>query len=162
NRGLLSLGVVGFGKLGLLHAALANALADSRLAAVADSQSQLLSVLKSQMPTLLTFRTHTEMLQGVKLDGVLIATPTHAHIPVAIDCVRAGIPTFIEKPLGISAAQTEPLLREVASTGVPTMVGFMIRFHETFRKAREIIQANVLGRLQNLRATMYISQIMKS
>jgi predicted dehydrogenase len=41
------------------------------------------------------------------------------------------------------------------------MVGYMTRFLETFRKAKEIVDSGVLGRLQMLRSTMYIGQLFR-
>jgi predicted dehydrogenase len=41
------------------------------------------------------------------------------------------------------------------------MVGYMTRFLETFRKAKELVDMGVLGRLQMLRSNMYIAQLFK-
>ncbi|RAD51096.1 gfo/Idh/MocA family oxidoreductase, partial [Burkholderia multivorans] len=44
------------------------------------------------------------------LDAVLVLTPDHAHAPVAIACLEAGIPTFCEKPLATTIEDADAIL----------------------------------------------------
>lgn len=158
---VLQLGVIGFGKLGLLHAAIVNVLPGCRLAAVVDNSSKLLSIFQDWKPDVRCFSTHNEMLENMKLDGVIIATPTHLHVPIARDCIRKGIPIFIEKPLAIDSAQARELMEALPRDApLPTMVGYMNRFNDMYQKAHSVLKSGVLGRCQTFRATMYISQLM--
>jgi predicted dehydrogenase len=153
--------VIGLGKLGLLHAGLANGLPGSRLVAVADPSSTALAAVGAHRPDVRTYSNHRELLAAGELDAVVIATPTGLHVPVAIDCVRAGIPVFIEKPLSISATQARPLLDALAVQPVVNMVGYMGRYAETFEKAKAIVSSGALGKLQMLRCSMYVAQLFK-
>lgn len=155
------LAVVGFGKLGLLHAALANGLPGCSLVAVADRASTMLSMLQTQMPNVAVYDDHRSLLEGSKVDGVLIATPTHLHVPIALDFIEAKIPVFIEKPLALTSQQSRPLLEALARKPVPNMVGYMSRQTDTFRKAKAILNSHALGQIQLLSSTMYISQLLK-
>ncbi len=46
-----------------------------------------------------------ELLARDDIDGVVIATPDHWHVPVANAAARAGKDCYVEKPLGISIEQ---------------------------------------------------------
>src|SRR5688572_26097270 len=131
--------VIGLGKLGLLHAGLANGLPGSRLVAVADPSSTALAAVSAHRPDIRTHSNHHDLLAAGEIDAVAIATPTGLHVPIAIDCVRAGLPIFIEKPLSTSAEQARPLLDALAQRPVVNMVGYMGRYAETFAKAKEIV-----------------------
>lgn len=159
----LELGVIGFGKLGLLQAALANSLPGCRLAALADNSSKILSIFQELKPSVRCFSDYQEMLRSVKLDAVIVATPTHLHVPIARDCVAAGLPIFVEKPLCTDSAEGSQLLDDLEKQGGLTHgVGYMNRFSDTFRFAHETIQSGVLGQLRHFRGTMYISQLMRA
>ena len=58
----LRIAVVGFGKLGLLHAALANAVPSAKLAAVVDSTPMMLDALKAYMPDVRVYGDYRALL----------------------------------------------------------------------------------------------------
>ena len=157
----LRIAVIGFGKLGLLHAALANAVPGARLAAVVDSTPMMLDALKAYVPDVRTHSDYRALLREGGIDAALIATPTQLHVPIAVDCVSAGVPIFIEKPLSISSAQARPLIDALRTRPVVNMVGYMGRYIDTFAKAREIVASGALGKLQMFRSSMYIGQLFK-
>jgi predicted dehydrogenase len=158
----LNVGVIGFGKLGLLHAAILNGLPGVRLAAVADQSSQVLKFLKSKMPDLKVYDDHHRMLREESLGAAAIATPTGSHAQIALDCVNAGLPFMVEKPLCARASQALPLVEALKARPVVNLVGYMTRHQEGFVQARRIIASGALGRLQKFQATMYIGQLFKT
>lgn len=157
----LRVAVIGFGKLGLLHAALANAVPGARLAAVVDSTPMMLDALKAYMPDVRTYSDYRILLRDGGIDAALIATPTQLHVPIAVDCVSAGVAIFIEKPLSVSSAQARPLIEALRVRPVVNMVGYMGRYVDTFAKAKEIVASGALGKLQMFRSSMYIGQLFK-
>ena len=156
---MLRVAVIGFGKLGLLHAGLVNSLPGSKLEAVVDNDSRTLSVLKTRMHSVRCYKDHRKLLDDGDVDAAVIATPTGFHIDVAVDCVNAGIPIFIEKPLANTAAQARPLIDALKRNPVANMCGYMGRYAGTFAKAKEIMESGALGKLQMLRSSMYIGQL---
>lgn len=140
---------------------MANGLASASLVAAADTSEALLNGFKQNKPDLATYDDHRAMLDDQALDAVFIASPTHLHVPMAMECVERGIPFFVEKPLGISAKQVEPLVDALKHKPVTNMVGYMGRQIDTFRKAKELISAGLLGQMHHLRASMYVAQLFK-
>jgi predicted dehydrogenase len=155
----LRVGVVGLGKMGLLHAAIFNSLPDCRLVAAAVPSALPRRALAEFTPELRAFETADEMLRAERLDAVVITTPVADHVPVALACVAAGVPFFVEKPLAVSAAQAEPLVAALAARPVPHMVAFMTRYVDAFDKARELLATGALGRLQRITGTIYVAQL---
>lgn len=155
----LRLAVVGFGKLGLLHSAIAHALPGCQLVAVSDPQASLLQALKTERPDLNIFTDHRELISQCPIDGVFIATPTHLHCCIAKDFVDAGIAIFVEKPLSTSPEESAQLLESLEEKKVIHRVGYMSRFCETFEAAAAIILGGGLGTLKNFRSNMYVDQL---
>jgi predicted dehydrogenase len=158
----LNVAVVGFGKLGLLHAGLVNGLPGSRLAAVVESSDTVRQVLGALMPGVAMHPDHQSLIRGGGIDAAFIATPTEMHVPIATDLVDSGIPVFIEKPLSPDAGQARPLLEALRKRGLPNMVGYMGRMSDTFLKARDLVASGALGRLQMLRSSMYVAQLFRT
>jgi len=159
NASPLRIAVVGFGKLGLLHAGIANGLPGSKLVAVCDNSSTTMNVLKSQMQGVETYSDYKTMIAKGGIDAVFIATPTGSHAPIAVDFVNAGIAVFIEKPLAPNTEQALPLMEALERTPVTNMVGYMGRYIDTFAKAKALIDSGALGGLQMLRTSMYVAQL---
>jgi predicted dehydrogenase len=157
----LQVGVIGFGKMGLLHASIANGLLGSQLAAAADPTAGLLESLKRLKPELAIYDDYERMLAEQKLDAVFIASPTHLHTPMSLACVSAGVPFLVEKPLAPRVADAAPLLEALQKTPVTNAVGYMARHIDTFAKAKDVVHAGVLGKLVHLQATMYVSQLFR-
>ena len=59
-----------------------------------------------------TYGDFRELLARTDIDAVLIATPDHWHVPVAIAAARAGKDMYVEKPMGLSLAEDQ-MLRKV-------------------------------------------------
>jgi len=155
----LRVGVIGFGKMGLLHASIASGLGVSSLAAVADPTTGVLDPLRRLKPVISVYEDYERMLANESLDAVFITSPTHLHASTALACVSAGLPFLVEKPLSARASDCEPLVAAVARTRLTNAVGYMARHADTFRKAKQIVDSGVLGRLVHLQATMYVSQL---
>ena len=153
--------VVGFGKLGLLHAGLLNGLPSSRLTAVVEQSLLIQRIIHQHFPAVRVFDDVPQLIDSGEIDLAVIATPTGSHVELATLLVDADIPVFIEKPLSLSARQAEPLQRALGQRWVPNMVGYMGRYIETFRHAKRLLEANVLGPIRLVRSSMYIEQLLR-
>ena len=157
----IRVGVVGLGKMGLLHAAILNSLPESRIVAVAESSALPREALARFNPAIKMYPRVEAMLEDCELDAVVIATPVADHVPSATSCIRSRKPFLIEKPLAVSAAQASDLVRAVQADPLPNMVGFMMRFVDSFEKGKEIVASGCLGRLQRASGTIYVSQLFR-
>jgi predicted dehydrogenase len=89
-----------------------------------------------------------------KPDIAFICNPSNLHVPIALDCIRAGCDVFIEKPLSNSLDGTGELVRVADERKCVVMVGYQLRFHPCLRKLAEIVHSGTLGNLLSVRATI--------
>ncbi|HXW90822.1 MAG TPA: Gfo/Idh/MocA family oxidoreductase [Terriglobales bacterium] len=89
-----------------------------------------------------------------KPEIAVICNPSSMHVPVALQCARAGCDLFIEKPLSSSLEGLPELLSTVESQRRIAMVGYQFRFHPCFQRLQEILQQGDLGNLLAVRATI--------
>ena len=153
--------VVGIGKMGLLHAGIMNGLEGVELCAISDSSKFLTGFVKT-MKGLPVYADFKRMLDEEKPDIAVLTTPVFLHVPMAMECVKREIPFFLEKPLCLHAKDAADLVRKVDEQNLPTMVGYMMRYVETFSRAKEMIDSCILGDIINFTATIYVSQLFKT
>lgn len=63
-----------------------------------------------------------------RLDAAFVHAATHAHVPIALELIAAGIPTFVDKPLAYSAEEAQRVVTAARAAEVSLMVGFNRRF----------------------------------
>jgi myo-inositol 2-dehydrogenase / D-chiro-inositol 1-dehydrogenase len=85
-----------------------------------------------------------------KPDGIVIAAPTSVHAELILRAVRAGIPTFCEKPLAESLASSVSVVDEVERHDVPVQIGFQRRFDAGYRAAKRALLAGDIGELRRM------------
>jgi predicted dehydrogenase len=96
---------------------------------------------------------YREMLAKDSLDAVLVLTQPAATYGVAKDCLAAGIPTLMEKPPGMSTAETRDLLATARASGANAMVAVNRRFNPLLTQARQMVEQN--GRIAVIVAEFY-------
>jgi len=81
-----------------------------------------------------------------EVDAAFVCTPPFARGPVELFAARAGVPLFLEKPIGLSAAQCLSALAVFRETGVITSVGYMNRYRASVRRAKSLLgNETILG-----------------
>ena len=88
-----------------------------------------------------------EELLAAGVDGVVIATPSALHAEQAVAVLELGLPVFVQKPLGRSAAEVEAVVDAARRADVPLGVDLSYRFVEAFRAARELVRSGELGEI---------------
>jgi len=78
----LRVGVVGMGKMGLIHAGIFNTLDGSKLVAICDSNSTLLHLVGQIVPRVNIHTDFSDMITKNELNLVVIATPVYLHKPM--------------------------------------------------------------------------------
>jgi predicted dehydrogenase len=93
-----------------------------------------------------TVVSHHDMLDWSHLDAAFVCTPPFARGGAEVDAIRAGVPLFLEKPLGVTGNDALPLLDALANRDVINAVGYMNRYRRSVDAARLIATAEgVLG-----------------
>lgn len=77
-----------------------------------------------------------------------IVTPADTHWTVAGDCLSAGLPCFVEKPLARTLAEGRALHELARGAGRLVQVGHIFRFHPVTMALHAVLRDGVLGRVR--------------
>lgn len=152
-------GIIGFGKMGLLHGALINGSKKGQVVAICDKSWVMRFGIKKVYPRVKTFKDVEKMMNSVELDTIIIATPTFNHAISAKMGLEKNCNLFIEKPLSSSYESACEVLELAKEKGVKVQVGFCNHFVPTLKKAKELIDIGKIGQPQNAKAVAYIADV---
>ncbi|MDW5325449.1 Gfo/Idh/MocA family oxidoreductase [Plantactinospora sp. KLBMP9567] len=93
------------------------------------------------------FTDHREMLGAVRPDVVVICTPPHTHLPIALDAIRAGADLLLEKPPVLSLAEHRTLAGALAEAGRVAQIGFQALGSTALRELTSAVADGRLGRV---------------
>jgi scyllo-inositol 2-dehydrogenase (NADP+) len=157
---MINLAVVGLGKMGLSHLAMARAHPQVNLAAVCDSSGYVLDVL-GKYTGVKTFTSMTDMLASTQLDAVLIATPSHLHADMVRTALDHGLHVFCEKPFCVDVAAGTELADLATTKGLVTQVGYHNRHVASFREVKNLLDAGAIGTVSHALAESYGPVVLK-
>lgn len=148
--------------MGILHAAMSSSLEGNRVAAISDKDSFLLKLAKKVLPTLNLYSDYRDMLRREDLDALFICTPVQTHYPISHDVLTnfKDINLFVEKPLASNYEEAAKMVEDSRKTSVITMVGYQKRFEGVFQKAKELLEADILGEVGYFRAHFFGSSVL--
>jgi predicted dehydrogenase len=148
----LRVGVLGAGPIAqAAHLEAINKATNCGLHALCDRAGDLLDAMAAVHRPARTFTDYAEMLADPRLDAVVVAIADQFHVAAAGQALAAGKHVLVEKPLGVSVAEAEPLRARVSETGLVLQVGNMRRFDAGIAFAREFVRAE-LGSVIGLKA----------
>jgi len=81
-------------------------------------------------------------------EGVLVATPNHAHGLVARQALERGRSVLVEKPLAISSTEANELCRVAERNGAFISVGFVTRFYPVVTLLKRLLDERFFGRVE--------------
>lgn len=139
-------GIIGAGVIGPTHARAISSLPAARLVAVADCVPERAERLAETFH-LSAYTDIQQMLQQEALDVVTICTPSGMHGEHASLAMRAGCHVIVEKPMEITLARMDEMLRVQRETGRKMAVISQHRFDAASQRVRALIEEQALGRL---------------
>ena len=112
----IRLGIIGAGgrMKGLLDAA--DKVGPYQIVAVSDVYAPHCDVIKARSNDLATTHVDYRDVLAKDVDAVIIATPDHWHVPIAVDAIKAGKDVYLEKPVTHTLEEGNTLLRAVRSS----------------------------------------------
>ena len=147
----LRIGVIGAGHRmkGLLDCA--DKVAPYQIVAVSDVYGPNRDAVKERSNGLATTHLDYREVLAADVDAVIIASPDHWHVRMAVDALAAGKDVYLEKPVTHTLEEGATLTLAVRSSKQILQCGMQQRSWTHFRDAVDLIQAGSLGRVVQVR-----------
>lgn len=98
-------------------------------------------------------RTYEDVLQDASIDVIHLATPNRLHFEQAQAALRSGHHVLCEKPLAMTARESEQLVQLAAETGKQAGVAYNVRFYPLCHEAAARVQSGSIGDLLHVRGS---------
>lgn len=151
----LRVGIIGLGRSGWnIHA---DAIADHEgfeVAAVADPVAERRQEAEERFGC----AAHVEPEGVIGTDGldvVVVATPSHTHVPLTVAALQAGSHVVVEKPMAASVAEMDELIAAADRAGRVLTCYLPRRLDVDFDFVRDVLASGLLGKLVLLRRTVH-------
>ena len=99
-----------------------------------------------------TFTDYRRLLEKKGLNAVVIASPDHQHKPMLMAALEAGLDTYLEKPLSMSLADSEEMVRTRWRTNRVVQIGMQRRSMNFIRQAKKLVDDGTLGKISMVKA----------
>jgi predicted dehydrogenase len=96
------------------------------------------------------FEDFRELLDNKDIRAVTIAVPDHWHVLIAIDALRKGKDVYCEKPLTLTIAEGQALVKAAKKSDRIFQVGSQQRSDKRFRLACELVRNGRLGKIKTV------------
>jgi len=137
--------VAGAGQIGKRHIGEIQNSKDGLLTAIVDPAPAATTLARTAGVPL--YASLGELFAKNRPDGVVLATPNQLHLDQALECIAAGLPTLVEKPVAHTLAGGIKLCEAAEAANVPILVGHHRRHSSIMAKAVEIIEKETLGKI---------------
>lgn len=142
----LTLGLIGAGRIGRLHAGhLAARIPEARLAVVADVNVEAAQACARQWEVSAAVEAYEAVLDRRDVEAVVICSATDTHAEIIEAAAAAGKHIFCEKPIDYDLGRIDRALAAVDEAGVIFQVGFNRRFDANYRRVREAVEQGEIG-----------------
>ena len=141
----LRIAVAGAGAIGMAHIAVIQQSAHCVLSAIVDPSPSAAAVAAAQgVPLYISL---DELLAQDKPDGIILATPNTLHVTQALQCMAAGVPLLLEKPIATTVQEAQDLVEHVETMGAPVLIGHHRAHSAIMAQAKQVVDSGRLGTL---------------
>ena len=144
----MNVGIVGCGLIGHKRA---ESLLPGYLRAVADISKERAEHLAKKYPGVTPYTDWEDMICRDDLSIIIVSTTNNWLAPITLAAVNAGKHVLVEKPAARHFSEVDPIIEAAKKQKVWVMVGYNLRCHPSFQKAREIINGGSLGNIMYIR-----------
>ncbi len=150
---VVTVGLIGAGRIGKVHARSIAANTNSRLVAVADAVTEAAQALASEIGA--SPMSVDDVLADSAIDAVLIASSTNTHADLIEASIGAGKAVLCEKPIDLDLKRALACSASVRKSGRPVMMGFNRRFDPNFAGLKAAFDAGEIGKGELLTLSSY-------
>ncbi len=147
------LAIIGTGGMANHHAKMFTQVKGCRMVAACDIDAARARTFAETHGIHHSFDDCAKMLQEVEIDAVSVVTPDAAHMPVTLQCLRAGKHVLCEKPLALNARDAAKMTTAARKAGVVNMVNFSYREWPCIQSAALAVRRGDIGEVRHVEAS---------
>ena len=114
---------------------------------VVDRDPGRLGQVRGRFPEIQVAQEAEPALADVRVDGVVIATPTSTHYRFAKAALERGKHVLVEKPIATAVREGAELCALAAASGRVLMIGHVFLFNPGIQRVKQYLDAGELGRI---------------
>lgn len=147
---------LGVGGRGQYLLSCANKVGGAEIVAVCDVYGPRRAEAREKLsPEAREYEDYRQVLDRKDIDAVVIGSPDHWHVPMAVDAVRASKDVYVEKPVSHNVDEGERLIAAVDETKRVLQVGYQQRSWDLFKMGNEIVRSGRLGQITLVLSSWY-------
>jgi len=145
---MLKVGIIGLGRMGMLHLMNCLQIDGVKVVAAADRSKKLLKKAKSIGVNRLYMDYHDLLNHSSDMDAVVISLPNFLHFESIQLALKAGLNVFVEKPMANTVKECREIVKLVERSGRKFTVGHSMRFIDAVEKMKERVDEGFIGNLE--------------
>jgi predicted dehydrogenase/nucleoside-diphosphate-sugar epimerase len=146
---------LGTGYIADWHAKAIASIPGIELVAVCDQKLSRAQAFAQKFNVPRVYNSLEAMLATEQLDSIHVLVPPDVHFQAAQTILAAGVNTFIEKPMCLSAQECEALMHVAQERSKKVGVGHNFLFSECYERLRHDLHSGVLGSIDHLTLTWH-------
>jgi predicted dehydrogenase len=154
----VSVGIIGLGWPGQMHAQALRSTSEATLYACADLDDQRRAAFEKEYAPKKCHADYRELLQDRHIDAVIICLPNFLHFPASLAALEAGKHVLCEKPPTLNVSEMKVLREEAAKRNLIYSFSRQFRFSPAMRAAKKAIEDGRLGEIYHAQATFIRSR----
>lgn len=149
----LRIGLVGAGNIAKAHLTAYQNVEQAEIVAICDINEKVLTDTAQKFGIAKTYTSETEMLANEELDAVDVYVWNCSHACCSIEALNAGLHVLCEKPMATNAEEAQQMIDAAQKNNRLLMIGFVLRFGDEAKIAKDFIDNDYLGDIYYSKAT---------
>ncbi len=145
---MIKVGIIGLGKMGMLHLMTCSRIPGVEVVAAADSSRRSLKKAESVGVKKVYSDYHDLLKDSSDIDAVITSLPNFLHFENIQLALEAGLNVFAEKPMANTVEECREIVNLVEKSGRKLMVGHCMRFVDAVEKMKVNLDKGFIGDLE--------------
>lgn len=155
----IRLGIIGAGAIvQVAHLPVLKRLKGIEVVAICDTDLPKARALAERYQIRGVFDDLQDLLANESLDALLLCTPNHMHEPHILAGLSAGLHVLVEKPLAMTTASAQKLVRAAEKRDRVVMVGMSHRYRPDAQAIRQFVLNGELGEIDSVRGSWHVAR----
>lgn len=153
NQVKLKVGVIGCGRISVMHLDAIQKLKVSQLTCCCDVKQDRADAVATEYGVK-AYYDYKQMLDNEELDAVHICLPHYLHVPVSMYAFEKGVKVICEKPMSIDYESAKKAVERAEELGVLFGIVSQCRYNNSAKLVKKAMVDGKLGKIISARSTL--------